>query len=126
MMNDLTVVTTLRASDLERAKQFYTETLDLPLVMEMGGAIVVGSGDNRLAIYQRENSEPPENTVATWETEDVHALARKLKERGVTAERYDMPGVEYDDLGVAKGNGLAGMWFTDSEGNVLQILQVGG
>lgn len=128
MLKNTTLVPTLRTADINRAKKFYTETLGLPMVADIGGSFTVGWGENRLAVYERPDSKPPENTVATWETDDIQAAAHYLNERGITPDRPDMPGVEYDDLGIARADGMpmTGVWFTDTEGNVLQIMQMGG
>ena len=125
MLANLPIAPVLRAADVERAKRFYTQTLGLPLMMDMGEVFTVGAGNGTvLAVYQRDGSEAPLNTVAGWQTDDVRAVARDLKARGVTPERYELPGVEYDDLGVATMGGSTMLWFTDSEGNILQVVQM--
>ena len=124
MLANLPVIPQLRAADAKRAKRFYTDKLGLPLIMEMDGVFMVGAGKGtRLVVYQREDEGPPTNTVASWETDDIHAVARDLRERGIKPELYDMPGVEYDEDGIATGFGMQTLWFTDSEGNVLQVVQ---
>ncbi len=61
--------------------------------------------------------------------EDLRATVAELRERGVTFEEYDIPGVETVD-GIAQipgnypsrgGKGERAVWFHDSEGNLLGI-----
>jgi hypothetical protein len=68
-----------------------------------------------------------QNTQAHFAVTDIEALMDQLRERGVTFEEYDFPPF----LEMHKGNGLyqmgdyRGGWFKDSEGNTIEIAQVG-
>jgi catechol 2,3-dioxygenase-like lactoylglutathione lyase family enzyme len=65
-----------------------------------------------------------------FEVEDLEAALADLRARGVTFERFEMPGVESrgDTITVpnnypSKGTGELGAFFYDSEGNLLGIAQ---
>ena len=45
-----------------------------------------------------------------------------LKARGVTFERYDMPGGKMD-ADIFTGGGAKSAWFKDSEGNMISVGQ---
>ncbi|MEP6697402.1 MAG: hypothetical protein ABJA34_11075, partial [Pseudonocardiales bacterium] len=56
-----------------------------------------------------------------WHVDDVDEEVRNLKAKGVSFERYDLPGVEWnDDIAFLEGMGKAA-WFKDSEENILCI-----
>ena len=65
-----------------------------------------------------------------FEVEDLEATLAGLRARGVTFERFDMPGFDShgDTIAVpnnypSKGTGELGAFFYDSEGNLLGIAQ---
>ena len=113
----------LRAADLARAKRFYTETLGLPLLMEIDDAVFsVSAGQGtRLNVYLRDGSTAPVNTVAAWIVDDLDAAVRDLAKRGISLERY--PGIDQDAQGIASFGPNRIAWFTDTEGNIFQVSQ---
>jgi hypothetical protein len=56
--------------------------------------------------------------------EDVEAVVDALRAKGVSMEVYDMPDVEFDEKGIARGGNRVGAWFKDPEGNILGIDQM--
>jgi len=62
--------------------------------------------------------------VAGWLVEDVDEAVEELRERGVTFEQYDMPGLKTDERGIADIEGVKGAWFKDPEGNILAITEL--
>ena len=47
-------------------------------------------------------------------------LVEELRGRGVTFERYDLPGLRLEgDVHVAEG--FKGVWFKDPDGNILHV-----
>jgi hypothetical protein len=48
----------------------------------------------------------------------------RLRERGVVFEEYDLPGLKTVD-GVATFGDSKGAFFTDSEGNIIGLAQMG-
>lgn len=122
MIANYPVSAMLRAVDSDRAKTFYTETLGLILVAEIGKAFIVKAGKGTfIAVYQREDMPVPQNNVAMWQVEDVNAIARDLATRGVQPQVYEIPGVEFDSDGVADLHGNKTLWFKDSEDNIHMV-----
>lgn len=128
MLRDAPVVTILPAADIEGAKKFYLETLnlrrvDLPVP---GNDFGVECGEGTvLYVYEREAGTKADHTVAGWLVEDVDEAVEELRERGVTFEQYDMPGLKTDERGIADIEGVKGAWFKDPEGNILAITEMG-
>ncbi len=69
-------------------------------------------------VYETAFAGTGKHTVAQWEVGDLAASVAELTERGVSFERYDMPGVTWDGP-IAEADGMRVAWFTDSEGNVM-------
>ncbi|MEZ0068626.1 catechol 2,3-dioxygenase-like lactoylglutathione lyase family enzyme [Streptacidiphilus sp. MAP12-20] len=110
------------ATDLERAKRFYRDTLGLKLVEELEGALYFQSGDAMFTVYPTPSGGKAGHTVAGWQVADLDAEMTDLRGRGVTFEEYDLPGLKTVD-GVADTGGMRGAWFKDSEGNILGVVQ---
>ncbi|MDQ1744228.1 MAG: hypothetical protein QOE23_2567 [Pseudonocardiales bacterium] len=123
MLNSATVTANIPAGDLKRAREFYADKLGLTPSFEMADLMLVyrTAGGAVFSIYQTEYAGQAGHTIAQWHVSDVDAEVRELKQKGVTFEQYDMPGVQWqDNVASLAGMGKAA-WFTDSEGNILCI-----
>jgi catechol 2,3-dioxygenase-like lactoylglutathione lyase family enzyme len=130
MLANSPVYAVLPCTDLDGARKFYNQTLglkevELPTAEEAGQAALYecGSGTN-LLVYVRPTPTKADHTAAGWMVEDLDSVADELISRGVKFEVYDMPGVEFDERGVATMGNLKSAWFTDPEGNILAINQM--
>ncbi len=122
-MNSNSTVATLPASDIDRAKDFYRDTLGLSVTSEFPGGVNFGDGSNQLAVYQAGGTSPGTFTQVTFMVDDVPALVADLRAKGVEFQEYDMPQLKTED-GVATGpDGSKLAWFKDSEGNIAGIIQ---
>ncbi len=118
---------TLAAEDLERAERWYTEKLGLTPTFRTTTGLAYPAGGQPLgfAIYLSPNAGTNRATYAAWVVDDIDAVMARLRERGVVFEDYDIPGVlkTRDGIGTSReGNRTA--WFTDSEGNILSLVQL--
>jgi catechol 2,3-dioxygenase-like lactoylglutathione lyase family enzyme len=113
----------IAATDPERAKKFYRDTLGLPLVSEeLPFALVFDARGTMLRVSIVQEVVPARYTVLGWQVRDIVAAAKTLSEAGVRFERY--PGMEQDELGIWSSPGGARVaWFKDPEGNTLSISQ---
>ncbi len=125
MLSDAPVAPALPASDLDRAKAFYEKTLELSVVEENPGAVTFACGDGTvLLVYPSEFAGTNKATAAGFRVADLEAVMARLRDRGVVFEDYDLPGLKTVD-GVAIFGDSRGCFFTDTEGNILSIVQPG-
>jgi catechol 2,3-dioxygenase-like lactoylglutathione lyase family enzyme len=130
MLSKGRVAARLPAQDLERARAFYADKLDLHPVEEREGGLRYVCGDCEFALFESAGGPSGDHTQMGWEVEDIEATVADLRSRGVVFEEYDFPGLQTVD-GIAdiegnypsKGSGERGAWFRDSEGNMLGIGQ---
>lgn len=113
---------TLPAQDMERAKAWYSEKLGLtPAGADQFGAaayeLAEGTG---FALFQSAGRPSGTHTQLGFDVDDVPAMVKVLKARGVTFEEYNSPPLVTVD-GVAQIGEVKGAWFKDSEGNLLAI-----
>jgi catechol 2,3-dioxygenase-like lactoylglutathione lyase family enzyme len=122
MLGTRNAVANLAVSDIDRARNFYTDTLGLKEVDHEGDdMIVLKSGDTVVNVYRSDYAGTNEATAVTWEVDDIEQEVAELKGKGVAFERYDLPGMERDgDLHVADDFKVA--WFKDPDGNILNIV----
>jgi len=121
MLSNSTVTANIPASDLKRARAFYADKLGFTPSSEVDGMLLVykTDGGSTFSVYQTEYAGQAKHTIAQWHVDDVDEEVRNLKTKGVTFERYDLPGVEWDgDVASMQGMGKAA-WFKDSEDNIL-------
>lgn len=123
-------VAKLPAQDLERARAFYREKLGLEPVEERVGGLRYVCGETEFHLFSSAGAPSGESTQMAFEVEDLEATLADLRARGVTFERYDMPGFEMQGDTIAapdnypsKGTGELGTYFYDSEGNLIGIAQ---
>jgi catechol 2,3-dioxygenase-like lactoylglutathione lyase family enzyme len=126
-------ITKLPAQDLERARAFYRDRLGLTPVEERDGGLryVVASGEFHLFLSTGKASG--ESTQMGFEVEDIDAVVAELRSRGVVFGEIDAPGfkvvdgiIEVEDNYPSKGEGERGIFFHDSEGNLLALGQAVG
>ncbi|MBV9197122.1 MAG: VOC family protein [Solirubrobacterales bacterium] len=123
-------VTKLPAQDLERARAFYRDKLGLEPVEERSGGLRYVCGPTEFHLFSSAGAPSGASTQMAFEVEDLDATLADLRARGVTFERFEMPGFELSGDTIAapdnypsKGTGELGTFFYDSEGNLIGIAQ---
>jgi catechol 2,3-dioxygenase-like lactoylglutathione lyase family enzyme len=121
MLKDAPVGPTIPAKDIERAKAFYRDTLELPILEERpdGITFTCGSG-TAVFLYPTEFAGTAKNTLAGFRVADVEQEVKELKAKGVTFEEYDSGPIKTTDS-IATFGDIKGAWFRDSEGNILAV-----
>lgn len=115
------IVAVLPASDLGRARQFYSEKLGLtPIEDQAAGLFFQVSPTNGFLVYEAGSPANGQHTQAGFLVSDLDAAMSELRSRGVTFEEYDIPGVHTEGGVIAFPNGR-GAFFKDSEGNILGV-----
>src|SRR5580700_1115460 len=96
--------------DYDQARAFYEGALGLEFVSLDQFALVVKSGGNKIRISKVANFTPLQATILGWEIDDIVAVAKWLKERGVSLEKY--PFVQDQELGIwTAPSGARVAWF---------------
>jgi catechol 2,3-dioxygenase-like lactoylglutathione lyase family enzyme len=113
----------LPVKDVTRARQFYEQKLGFVPKRELAGGVVYEfAGGTACFVYPTPNAGTSRASQAFWQVQDVEREVAELRSRGVVFEEYDMPGLKTKD-GIATAGGAKSAWFTDTEGNILAIVQ---
>lgn len=123
MLTDCKAVATIPVSDLARARKFYVDKLGLKLLEERDEDMFFECADGTaFGVFVSEGRASGTHTQMGFASPDIDAEIEDLRSRGITFERFDMPGVEEHD-GVYEMGGHKGVWFRDPEGNLLAVTQ---
>jgi len=112
-------------NDVEKAKQFYGETLGLDVTETPEGLELRLDGGNSVFLYPKPNHTPASFTVLNFSVKNVQEAVAELGDLGVRLEHYDLPDLKTDDRGIMRGPGPKIAWFKDPFGNILSVLEEG-
>lgn len=85
MLGEHPIHTTLPASDIQRAKQFYSDTLGLSVENEAPDGILFRSGNTHFLVFPTGGRPSGSHTQMGWTVDDIGAEVSELKARGVGA-----------------------------------------
>lgn len=125
MIADHRVTAMIPAKDFARAKAWYADKLGFTPAEEMpdnGGAAYVLGGGTRAFLYPTQFAGTAQHTLLSFDTNDLAADMRALREKGVTFLDYDLPGLKTEN-GIASFGPVKNAWCRDSEGNILGFVQ---
>jgi catechol 2,3-dioxygenase-like lactoylglutathione lyase family enzyme len=128
MFKDTPAYSGFAVDDIDKAREFYAETLGLEVVTEEMGALTLRlAGGRPTLIYPKPDFTPATYTILNFEVDDIDAAVDELGARGVSFERYEA--FDQDEKGIARGlaadQGPDIAWFTDPAGNILAVMQTG-
>jgi catechol 2,3-dioxygenase-like lactoylglutathione lyase family enzyme len=107
--------------DVEKAQEFYGETLGLKTSEEHGLLTLHLAGDRPTLVYPKPDHTAADYTILNFPVDDIDEAVDALAGRGVQFDRYD--GMEQDEKGIMRAGGPYIAWFKDPAGNVLSVLQ---
>ena len=115
---------TIPASDLARARAWYSEKLGFTTDQDEAAAVLYHDGHDQLfLLFSSPDAGTARHQLAAWDVDDLEAEVTELRARGVEFEEYDQPGLRTVD-GIAVTPVGKAAWFKDSEGNVLTMTQL--
>lgn len=124
MLSNSKVRPTFPASDMDRAKKFYGDTLGFKKVDENPGGVTYSAGEgSEFLVFPSKNAGSNPSTYAGFRTNDIEAEVADLKKRGVEVIDYDTDSLKTVN-GVATIGPIKAAWFKDSEGNTLGVVQM--
>jgi len=124
MLGESKATSGFAVDDLNKAREFYEETLGLSVEVldeEHGVTRLKLADGHNLLMYLSADMTPASYTMLNFEVDDIDAAVGELSERGVVFERYE--GFQHDEKGIVRGPGPDIAWFKDPSGNVLAVLR---
>ena len=124
MLENAEMITTLPASDMERARKWYSEKLGLEPTNDDGEGfgMVFEIGGSKFSVYPSQFAGTNQATAAGIEMSNFDEVVADLHAKDVTFEEVDFGemGKTVDGV-IAMPDGRKGAWIRDSEGNILGL-----
>jgi predicted enzyme related to lactoylglutathione lyase len=121
MLSNTKAYSGIAVTDMDRARQFYAETLGIRTSEEYGLMWLHHPGGRDTLVYEQSGAVPASFTILNFQVDDIDAAVDSLAARGVRFERYD--DLAQDDKAIFREDGPFIAWFRDPSGNVLSVLQ---
>ncbi|MBC7932362.1 MAG: VOC family protein [Rubrivivax sp.] len=126
MFKDTKAFSGFSVDDLEKAKQFYAQTLGLEVSETDEGLVLRIAGGVGVFIYPKADHTPATFTILNFPVDDIDQAVGELAGRGVSFESYEGE-MKTDEKGIfrgaARGAGPNIAWFKDPAGNILSVLE---
>lgn len=124
MLANTKAFSSFSVNDIEQAKKFYSETLELKVADNPMGLIELYlEGGNNIILYPKANHAPATFTVLNFPVGNVEKTVDELTQKGVVFEQYEGE-IKTDEKGICRNlNGPAIAWFKDPSGNILSIVE---
>jgi catechol 2,3-dioxygenase-like lactoylglutathione lyase family enzyme len=122
MLRDSNAFSGFSVDDIQKAKNFYGETLGLDMSETHGLLKLHLAGGNTVLIYPKPNHTPATFTILNFPVRNIDKAVAELTKRGVRFERYEGD-LKTDDKGIFRGGEPLIAWFKDPAGNILSVLQ---
>ena len=123
MLSSYTPVATLPTSDLTKARGFYEDTLGLTVQRDGMGAVSYTCGSGNLFVYESAYGGTNKATSVTFNvpTSAFDDEVAALRAKGIEFMTFEMEGLEWNDGVAAMGSEMRAVWFTDPDGNILNL-----
>jgi predicted enzyme related to lactoylglutathione lyase len=123
MFTDTKAFSSFSVNDIQKAKEFYGETLGLKFFEMPEGLELHIAGGARIFIYPKPDHIPATFTVLNFPVDHIEEAVNELTRRGIRFEVYDEGDLATDEKGVFHGGGPKIAWFKDPAGNFLSVLE---
>ncbi|HEY7418483.1 MAG TPA: VOC family protein [Ktedonobacteraceae bacterium] len=123
MFKDTKAFSGFSVNDIQKAKEFYSQTLGLDVSESYGLLQLHIAGGTNILVYPKENHIPATFTILNFPVNDIEQAVDDLSRRGVRFESYNEGSLVTDEKGIAHGEGPKIAWFKDPAGNILSVLE---
>ncbi len=125
MLKDSKAFSGFSVDDIQKAKEFYGQTLGLKVSESHGLLTLHFAGGNNVLIYPKPNHAPATFTILNFPVGNVDKAVDELAKRGVRFEIYNTPDIKTNEKGIMRGKGPTIAWFKDPAGNIFSVLDEG-
>jgi catechol 2,3-dioxygenase-like lactoylglutathione lyase family enzyme len=123
MFKDAKAFSGFSVNDLQKAKEFYGQTLGLDVSESHDLLELHIAGVTKILMYPKNNHTPATFTILNFPVDDIEQAVDDLAGRGVHFESYNYGDLVTDEKGISRGQGPKIAWFKDPAGNILSVLE---
>ena len=125
MFKDTKAYSGFSVNDVQKAREFYGQTLGLDVSEAHGMLTLHIAGGTNILLYPKENHIPATYTILNFPVANIEQTVDELIRRGVHFESYNEGFLVTDEKGIFHGGGPLIAWFKDPAGNLLSVLEQG-
>src|SRR5215469_16467064 len=103
MLKDSHAYSGFSSNDIQKAKEFYAQTLGLEVTEESGMLTLHLAGGGKVIIYPKDNHEPASFTVLNFPVDNIDQAVDGLARAGIQSEKYE--GISQDERGIHREYG---------------------
>ena len=125
MLKITKVFSSFSVNDLQKAKEFYGQTLGLEVSESKQGLDLHLAGGQEVFIYPKPNHIAATFTVLNFMVANIDEAVGDLAAKGIQFEKYAEEHMKTDEKGIVRGNeyGPSIAWFKDPAGNFLAVIE---
>jgi catechol 2,3-dioxygenase-like lactoylglutathione lyase family enzyme len=123
MFKDTKAFSGFSVNDIQKAKEFYGQTLGLDVSESYGLLRLHIAGGATILIYPKEDHTPATFTILNFPVANIEQTVDDLARVGVLFESYSEGDLVTDERGIFRGGGPKIAWFKDPAGNILSVLE---
>ncbi len=123
MFKDTKAFSGFSVNNLQKAQEFYGQTLGLDVSEAHGLLELHIAGGTTILMYPKENHIPATFTILNFPVANIEQAVDELARRGVQFESYNDGDLVTDEKGIFRGGGPKIAWFKDPAGNILSVLE---
>jgi len=124
MLKDAKAFSGFSVNDLQKAKEFYGQTLGLDVSEANGNLELHIAGGTNILVYPKDTHTPATFTILNFPVADIEQAVDVLSTHGVHFESYNEGILVTDEKGIFRGVGPKIAWFRDPSGNLLSVLEL--
>jgi catechol 2,3-dioxygenase-like lactoylglutathione lyase family enzyme len=123
MLSQITPVATLATADLSKARPFYEDVLGFALQREGMGGVFYTCGAGNVFVYESAFAGTNKATALSFDVPlaDFDNEVQALRAKDVRFMTFELEGAEWDDGVASMGDRMKAVWFTDPDGNILNV-----
>src|SRR5258708_1187032 len=123
MFKDTKGLSGFSGNDVQKAKEFYGQTLGLDVSESYGLLQLHIAGGTTILMYPKDDHTPATFTILNFPVANIEQAVDTLSRKGVQFESYNEGDLGTDEKGIFRGQGPQIAWFKDPAGNLLAVLE---
>ena len=120
MLAHNTIYLSLPVKNLSESIDFYRNKLGLNMVDKNETGVWFQFGQSRFAVFESKFAGTNKGTAAILEVHNPSATVKSLQARGITFEKYDIPGIKRRGV-IHYYPSYEAAWFKDPSGNIICV-----
>src|SRR5258708_29705250 len=122
MFKDTKAFSGFSVNDVQKAKEFYGQTLGLDVSESYGLLQLHIAGGTTILMYPKDDHTPATFTILNFPVANIEQAVDELARKGVQFESYNERGLVTDEKGIFRGQRPKIAWFKDPAGNLFSVL----